>query len=149
MVFAFFCWIVFANTNIIWVIIFVETVHAKTLCDHWDYQNQRSMKWNLIWTANDIMLCVRASQITSLTIVYSTVYSGAEQRKDKSSASMAFVRGIQRWPVNSRHKGPVTRKMFPFDDVIIQSVPWESPAGKRGLQMNWRIVQNFIAENSS
>ena len=36
----------------------------------------------------------------------------------QSSASLALVRGIQRWPVNSPHKGPVTRKMFPFDDVI-------------------------------
>ena len=45
-----------------------------------------------------------ASQITSLTIVYSTVYSDADQRKYQSSASLAFVRGIHRWPVNS----PVT-----------------------------------------
>ena len=60
-----------------------------------------------------------ASQITSLTIVYSTVYSGADQRKHQSSASMAIVREIHRWPVNSPHKGPVTRKMFPFDDVIM------------------------------
>ena len=34
-----------------------------------------------------------ASQITSLTIVYSTVYSGAEQRKHQSSASLAFYAG--------------------------------------------------------
>ena len=60
-----------------------------------------------------------ASQITSLTIVYSTVYSGVDQRKYQSSASLAFVRGIHRWPVNSPHKGPVTRKMFSFDDVIM------------------------------
>ena len=60
-----------------------------------------------------------ASQITSLTIIYSTVYSGADQRKHQSSASLAFVREIHRWPVNSTHKGPVTRKMFPFDDVIV------------------------------
>ena len=60
-----------------------------------------------------------ASQITSLTIVHSTVYSGADQRKHQSSASMAFVRGIHRWPVNSPHKWSVTRKMFPFDDVIM------------------------------
>ena len=53
-----------------------------------------------------------ASQINSLTIVYSTVYSGADQRKHQSSASLAFVREIHRWPVNSPHKGPVTRKMF-------------------------------------
>ena len=60
-----------------------------------------------------------APQITSLTIVYFTVYSGADQRKHQSSASLAFVWGIHRWPVNSPHKGPVTRKMFPFDDVIM------------------------------
>ena len=60
-----------------------------------------------------------ASQITSLTIVYSTVYSGADQRKHQSSASLAFVWGIRRGPVNSPHKWPVTRKMFPFDDVIM------------------------------
>ena len=59
------------------------------------------------------------SQITSLTIVYSTVFSDADQRKHQSSALLAFVRGILRWPVNFPHKWPVTRKMFPFDDVII------------------------------
>ena len=60
-----------------------------------------------------------AIQITALTIVYSTVYSGADQRKHQSSASLAFVRGIHRWPVNSLHRGPVTRKMFPFYDIFI------------------------------
>ena len=60
-----------------------------------------------------------ASQITSLTIVYLAVYSGADQRYYQSSASLAFVRGIRRGPVNSPHKWPVTRKMFPFDDVIM------------------------------
>ena len=61
-----------------------------------------------------------ASQITSLMIVYSTVYSGADQRKHQSSASLAFVRGIHRWPVNSLHKWPVMQKMFPFDEVIME-----------------------------
>ena len=65
-----------------------------------------------------------ASQITSLTIVYSTVYSGANQRKHQSSVSLAFVRGTHRWPVNSPHKGPVMRKMFPFDDVIMGRYDW-------------------------
>ena len=62
-----------------------------------------------------------ASQITSLKIVYSMVYSGSDQRKHQSSASLAFVRGIHRWPANSPRKGPVTWKMFPFDDVIKDS----------------------------
>ena len=64
-------------------------------------------------------MAAMASQITSLTIVYSTVYSGADQSKHQSSASLAFVWGIHRGPVNSPHKWPVTRKMFPFDDVIM------------------------------
>ena len=68
---------------------------------------------------NGVIMNAMASQITSLTIVYPTVYSGADQRKHQSSASLAFVRGIHRWPVNSPHKGSVTRKMFPFDDVIM------------------------------
>ena len=62
-----------------------------------------------------------ASQITGASIIYSTVCSGTDQRKHQNSTSLAFVRGIQRWPVNSLHKGPVTRKMCPLDDVIIQS----------------------------
>ena len=60
-----------------------------------------------------------ASQITSLTIIYSIFHSGADQRKHQSSASMAFVSGSHRWSVNSPHEGPVTRKMFRFDDVIM------------------------------
>ena len=67
----------------------------------------------------DVIMSTIASQITSLAIVYSTIYSGADQWKHPSSASPAFVRGIHRWPVNSPRKWPVTRKMFPFDDVIM------------------------------
>ena len=68
---------------------------------------------------NEVIMSTKASKITSITIVYSTVYSGADQRKLQSPASLAFVRGIHRWPVNSPHKWPVTRKKFPFDDVIM------------------------------
>ena len=68
---------------------------------------------------NDHIMDSMASQITSLTFVYSVVYLGADQRKHQSSASLAFVRGIHRRSMKSPHKGPVTRKMFPFDDVIM------------------------------
>ena len=74
-----------------------------------------------IYHYGDAIMDAIASQITSLTIVYSIVYSDADQRKHQSSASLAFVRGIHRGPVNSPHKWPVTRKMFPFDDVIMWS----------------------------
>ena len=75
---------------------------------------------------NDVIVGAKASQITSLTIVYSTVYSDADERKHQSSASLAFVWGIHLWPVNSPHKWPVTRNMFPFDDVIMrfQNFTW-------------------------
>ena len=55
---------------------------------------------------NDVIMGTVASQITSLTIVYSTVDSDADQREHQSSASLAFVRGIHRGPVNSPHKAP-------------------------------------------
>ena len=67
---------------------------------------------------NDVLMSEIASQITSVPTVCSTIYSGADQRKHQSSASLAFVQGIHRWSVNSPHKRPVTRKKFPFDDVI-------------------------------
>ena len=70
---------------------------------------------------DDVIMGTMASQITSLTIVYSTVYSDTDQRKHQSSASLAFVQGIHRGPVNSPHKWPVTRKIFPFHDVIVDS----------------------------
>ena len=71
---------------------------------------------------SDVIMGGIASQITSLTTVYSTVYSDADQRKHQSSALLAFVRGIHRCPVNSPHRGPVTRKMCPFDDVIMSYI---------------------------
>ena len=74
---------------------------------------------NIISHYNDVIMGMMASQITSLTIVFSTVYLDTNQRKHQSSASLAFVRGIHRRLVNSPHKWPVTRKMFPFDDVIM------------------------------
>ena len=83
---------------------------------------------------NDDIMGGIASQITSLTIIYSTVYSVAVQRKHKSSATLAFVGEIHRWPVNSPHKWPVTPKMFYFDDVImawlcLNCVSFEFPLG--------------------
>ena len=73
-------------------------------------------------------MSVMTSQITSVSIVCSIICSGTDQRKHQSSASLAFVRGIHRWPVDSRHKGPVTWKMFPFDNVITDTnVSGQSP----------------------
>ena len=68
---------------------------------------------------SDTIMGAMTSQLTSVSIVYSNICSGADQRKHPSSVSLAFVRRIHRWPVNSQHKGPEKRKMFPFDDVIM------------------------------
>ena len=77
-----------------------------------------------------------AFQTTSLTVVYSAVYSGADQRKHQSSASLAFVRGIHRGPVNSPHKWPVKRNMFPFHDVIM----WKEGSSARVIPQLFQLV---------
>ena len=100
-----------------------------------------NLLWPVVWDTSgtkfkificsrydDVIMGTMAYQITSLAVVYSTVNSGADQRKHQNSASLAFVRGIHRGPVNSPHKWPVTRKMFPFDDVIMI---------RRGLVIKW------------
>ena len=101
---------------------------------------------------NDVLMGAVASQITILTIVYSTVDSDVDQRKHQSSASLAFVRGIHRGPLNSPHKWPVTRKMFPFDDVIMtlemfvrtNNSSWYFAKGKH-LSGGGRRLQNKCA----
>ena len=72
----------------------------------------------------DVIMSAVSSQITDVSIVCSSVCSGADQRKHQSSASLAFVMGIYRWPVDSLHKGPVTRKTSPSDDVIMWWMTW-------------------------
>ena len=70
---------------------------------------------------SDVLTSTMASHITSISTVSSAVCSGAHQSKHQNFVSLIFVRGIHRWPVISPHKGPVMRKIFPFDDVIIIS----------------------------
>ena len=99
---------------------------------------------------NDVTMSAMASQITSLAIVYSAVYS----RRRSNKTSKLCVTG-HRWPVNSPHKGPITRNMLPFDGVtmgekhflhesilnnIIHAVQWQA-----NLIVNTRT---FISYNS-
>ena len=92
-----------------------------TFCMKYGFRTTNYRVSDVLFTFHygDVIMGTIASQITSLTVVYSTVYSGADQRKHQSSASLAFLRGIHRGPVNCPHKWPVTRKLFPFDDVIM------------------------------
>ena len=71
---------------------------------------------------DDVTTCVMASEITGVSIVCSTVRSGADLRKHQSSTWLVRVRGIHRWPVDSPHKWLVTPKMFPFGDIIMQTI---------------------------
>ena len=71
---------------------------------------------------SDVIISAMVSQITGVSIVYSTVCSGAGEIKHQSSALLAFVRGIHLSSVNSPHKRPITRKMFPFGDFIMECV---------------------------
>ena len=80
----------------------------------------------------DVIMGAIASQITSLTIVYSTVYSDADQRKHQSSA------------VNSPHKLPVTRKKFPFDDVIMLFLLWSTHFLRRHFENEWKCINFYI-----
>ena len=92
----------------------------------------------------DVIMSTMASQIASMSIVCSTVCSGADQRKHQSSASLAFVREIHRWPVDSPHKGPVTRKIFPFNDVIIGVAGTLSSSKNFGHPRNWEHRYSLI-----
>ena len=82
-----------------------------------------------------------ASLITGVSIVCSTVCSGADPRKHQSSVSLAFVRGIHQWPVNSPPKRPVKRKMVPSDDVIIR---WYHPPQYLVNRVIWGNTKFFM-----
>ena len=112
--------------------------------------------WWLTWKSyenthyNDVIMGMIPSQITSLTIVYSAVYSGADQRKHQSSASLAFVQGIHQGPVNSLHKWPVTLKMFPFEDVIMTVNLWTDTTQVRtSHHVHWNPINvvSFLQNN--
>ena len=83
------------------------------------HRKSKAIKHKLISNHNSgVIMSAMASQNTGVSIVYSTVCSCVD-KKHKCSASLAFFVGIQRWTVNSPNKRPVTRKTFPFDDVIM------------------------------
>ena len=91
----------------------------------------------------DVIMGAMASQITGASIVNTTICLSAVQRKRQSSASRGFVRGFHQWPANSSHKGPITRKLFPFDNVIthLAFLCWYSP---RDLAINLTISFGII-----
>ena len=100
-------------------------VKYKVIISTTHYRNDIQYGISLVSTLLSLQCVIMgamASQTTGVFIVCSRVCSGADQRKYQSSASLAFVRGIHRWPVDSPHKGPVTQKMFPFDDIMCAQI---------------------------
>ena len=104
-------WHLYIESGPWWLLPGLISVYPIMLSSHWKSFEDRHY--------GDVTMGMIGSQITSLTIVYSIVYSHADQRKHQSSASLVFVRGIHRGAVNYPHKWAVTRKMLPFDDVIM------------------------------
>ena len=122
------------------ILLSVLLVSLLYYCDHYYYyHNHYSISsvgrmycycYPCHYTMNysDVIMSTMVSQITGVSIVCSTVCSDADHRKHQSFSPLAIVRGLHRWPVDPPHKGPITRKMLPFDDVITNrdfiSLPW-------------------------
>ena len=112
----------FITLNHYWTLILIGDMVNKLL-SQWSKACLTTNIWMFLKYSNacfynDVIMRAMASQITSLTFVY----SNTDQRQHQIAAVLAFVMRIHRWPVNSLHKGPVTRKMFSFDDVVMQYV---------------------------
>ena len=67
---------------------------------------------------SDIIMSTMASQIPGFPVLLNRLL-GCRSKETSKLRYTGFVNGIPRWPVHSSHKGPVTRKMFPFDDFIM------------------------------
>ena len=97
-----------------------------------------SLTQNYNWHYSDVILTTMASQITTSRLFTESSVQAQIKKKHQSSAPLAFLRGIHPWPVNSPHKGPVTRKMFAFDDVIME--------GKECRVLKWKY--SALSSNS-
>ena len=110
----------------------------------WSWQWKSSQDFNYHYS--DVIMGAMASQITSLTIVYWTVYSEADQRKHQSSASLAFVRGIHRWPTQMASSAENVSIWWRHHGAHKSSVKWV-PVGPGVLR--WcSVVDGWLRVNS-
>ena len=97
---------------------------------------------------SDVTMNSMASQITSHWNLCSAVCSGSHQIKHQSSASLAFVRVIHRWPVDSLHKEPAVRNVFigwRHDEPAELRLPWLPPATNCCCYYPCtRVISNFV-----
>ena len=108
------------------------------------FHNFTRQKWIKKYHKLIVIMSAMASQITSRTIVYSTIYSGVDQRKHQSFSALAFVRGIHRNRWIPRTQGQyswpwVAREMFPFDDVIMRCEN-STPTVFLGTSWHWNTA---------
>ena len=138
------CKIVLYCSAIYWIYINVWVEVADCLCTHNGlycclfgrnkHQKQpssehinSSLRQYIHYTCShysDVIMSMMASHTTGILVVYWNVCSGADKKNTKAPRHLAFVRGIHRWTVSTPHQGPVTRKMFPFDNVIMYTTWW-------------------------
>ena len=94
-------------------------IHCKACKSHHFMYNTKFMIRQVHYCTshcNDFRIGAMASQITGVSIVWSTVCSGAEQQQQQQK-----IKAPRHWgeSMDSNNKGPVTRRMLPFDDVIM------------------------------
>ena len=98
----------------------------------------------LQWHYSDLIMSTMASQRTAVWIVCSAFWLGTDQREHQSFESLAFVRGIHCWPVDSPHKGPITRKLF-----HLMTSSWRKDVSDNSIWKNhtcsdcWRLLLPF------
>ena len=105
----------------VFIYLFIHSFLGVVVVYHPNFAMKHLLLIQLHYT--DVIMNTMASQITSLTVVYSIVYSDSRSKKTSKFRVTGLCVGNSPGPVNSPHKGPVTRKMFPFDDVIMESHP--------------------------
>ena len=101
---------------------------------------------------SDVTMSGMASEITGISTVCPTVCSGAHQRQHQSSASLPFVRGIHRWPMDSPHTGPISQNLFPFDNVIMFTCFIETEPvsiGLKGQSLQWHHMYVMASQITS
>ena len=118
----------------IYCIVLSMSVCGHAMCAHMCVYKRANKQYN------DVIMSALASKWPAPQLFTQSFIQGTDQRKHQSSASPAFVWGIHRWSVNSPHKRPVTRKMFPFADVIMKK-------GRRE-QANKHPMRSYISYSS-
>ena len=111
----------------------VASKHHMTGTTHLITQTSRQQrpckdKQIIITHYNRVIMGAMASQ-TPVSQLFTQPFAQMKikENKHQSSASLAFVRGIHQWPLNSPHKGPVTWKLFAFDGVIMNAGSTHTP----------------------